>query len=46
MLSMEQGIELADLQHLLGHANPITTLVYGQVTEERKQQAYKKFHVM
>lgn len=45
MLSMEAGIELTDLQHLLGHSNPSTTLIYGQVSEERKQQAYKKYHV-
>lgn len=44
-LSMEAGIELADLQHLLGHSNPSTTLVYANVSEERKQAAFKKFHV-
>lgn len=44
-LSMEAGIELTDLQHLLGHSNPGTTLIYGHVSEERKQQAYKKYHV-
>lgn len=45
MLSMDAGIELTDLQHLMGHSNPATTLVYGTVSEERKQAAYKKFHV-
>ena len=44
-LSMDSGIELADLQHLLGHSNPATTLVYTTVSEERKKQAFKKFHV-
>ena len=44
-LSMDAGIELTDLQHLLGHSNPATTLVYGNVSEERKQAAYKKYHV-
>lgn len=44
-LSMEAGIELADLQHLLGHSNPGTTLIYTNVSEERKKQAFKKFHV-
>jgi site-specific recombinase XerD len=44
-LSMDAGIELADLQHLMGHSNPSTTLVYSQVSEERKQQAFKKYHV-
>lgn len=45
-LSMDAGIELADLQHLLGHSNPATTLIYGNVSEERKKDAYKKFHVL
>lgn len=44
-LSMDAGIELADLQHLMGHSNPSTTLIYSNVSEERKQQAFKKFHV-
>lgn len=44
-LSMDAGIELADLQHLMGHSDPGTTLVYSQVSEERKQQAFKKYHV-
>lgn len=44
-LSMDAGIELTDLQHLLGHSNPSTTLTYAQVSEERKQQAFKKYHV-
>ena len=44
-LSMDAGIELTDLQHLMGHSNPATTLIYGTVSEERKQAAYKKFHV-
>lgn len=45
-LSMDAGIDLADLQHLMGHSEPSTTLVYASVSEERKQQAFKKFHVM
>ncbi len=44
-LSMDAGIELADLQHLMGHSNPGTTLVYASVSEERKQSAFKKYHV-
>lgn len=44
-LSMDSGIELADLQHLMGHSNPSTTLIYASVSEERKQQAFKKYHV-
>ncbi|TQR21784.1 tyrosine-type recombinase/integrase [Psychrobacillus vulpis] len=44
-LSTDAGIELADLQHLMGHSNPGTTLIYANVSEERKQQAFKKYHV-
>lgn len=44
-LAIDAGIELTDLQHLMGHSNPSTTLVYASVSEERKQQAFKKYHV-
>ena len=41
-ISLNNGIELADLQSLLGHNNPATTLRYAKVSEERKQNAQKK----
>ena len=44
-LSMDAGIELADLQHLMGHSSPGTTLIYSAVSEERKRSAHKKYHV-
>jgi site-specific recombinase XerD len=44
-LAMENGADLADVQHLLGHEDPATTLVYSHVSEERKKQAHKRFHV-
>nr|BDD47227.1 hypothetical protein 1 [Bacillaceae bacterium] len=44
-LAMEQGADLADVQHLLGHENPSTTQTYAHVSEERKKQAHKKYHV-
>lgn len=44
-LSTDAGIDLADLQQLLGHSNPATTLTYSQVSEERKQSAHKRFHM-
>ena len=42
-LAMENVIELGDLQQLLGHESPSTTLRYASVSEERKQQAHKRF---
>lgn len=42
-LAMENGIELGDLQQLLGHSNPGTTLRYAEVSEERKHSAHKRF---
>lgn len=44
-LAMENGADLADVQQLLGHEDPATTLVYSHVSEERKKQAHKRFHV-
>ncbi|WP_404427326.1 tyrosine-type recombinase/integrase [Ureibacillus chungkukjangi] len=47
MLGMESGMEIADLQHLLGHENPATTTqVYAPVSEGRKREAFRKFHVI
>lgn len=42
-LAMEAGIELGDLQQLLGHASANTTLIYSGVSEERKQQAHRRY---
>lgn len=42
-LAMENGIELGDLQQLLGHENANTTLRYAKVSEERKHSAHKRF---
>jgi site-specific recombinase XerD len=44
-LMMESGADLADVQQILGHENPSTTLIYAQVSEERKKQAHKRYHV-
>ena len=41
-ISLNNGTELADLQSLLGHNNPATTLRFAKVSEERKQNAQKK----
>lgn len=45
-LAMENGADLADVQQLLGHEDPATTLIYSHVSEERKKQAHKKYHVL
>lgn len=45
-LAMENGADLADVQHLLGHEDPATTLIYSHVSEDRKKQAHKKYHVL
>lgn len=42
-LAMENGIELGDLQQLLGHESANTTLRYAAVSEERKHHAHKRF---
>jgi site-specific recombinase XerD len=44
-LAMENGADLADVQHLLGHENPATSQIYAVVSEERKKQAHKRYHV-
>ncbi len=44
-LALNQGTELAEIQFLLGHENPATTLIYSQISEERKKQAHKRYHV-
>lgn len=42
-LAMENGIQLGDLQQLLGHSSPGTTLIYAEVSENRKQSAHKMY---
>lgn len=41
----DKEIELADLQYLLGHENRSTKLGKTLVSEERKRDAFKKYHV-
>lgn len=42
-IAIDNGIELGDLQQLLGHTNPSTTLRYVIVSEERKKNAHKRY---
>lgn len=42
-LAMDNGIQLGDLQQLLGHSSSNTTLKYATVSENRKQQAHRKY---
>lgn len=45
-LTLNNGAELAAVQALLGHESPDTTLVYAQLTEDKKYEAHKKYLVM
>lgn len=42
-IAMNNGIQLGDLQQLLGHSSPGTTLIYAEVSENRKQNAHKMY---
>lgn len=42
-IAMNNGIQLGDLQQLLGHSSPGTTLIYAEVSETRKKNAHKMF---
>lgn len=40
---LDNGASLEEVQNVLGHENIGTTQVYAQVSEERKQQAHKRY---
>jgi len=40
---LDNGAKLEEVQNILGHENIGTTQVYAQVSEERKQQAHKRY---
>jgi site-specific recombinase XerD len=44
-VAAEAGMPLAELQSIMGHSNPSTTLRYTNNSEERKKQAHKRYHV-
>lgn len=41
---LNNGADLASVQALLGHEDPATTMIYTNVTDERKREAHKKYH--
>lgn len=43
-MMMNNGADIADVQHILGHEDPSTTLIYANVSEERKRQAHRRYH--
>lgn len=43
-LNLDNGMELADLQALMGHESADTTIRYAQVSDERKRSAFNKYH--
>jgi integrase/recombinase XerD len=44
-LMLNNGADLVSVQNILGHEDPATTQVYAQITEQRKQDQYKKFMI-
>lgn len=44
-LSLDAGMEIADLQSLMGHESAETTARYATVSEERKRNAFNRFHM-
>ncbi len=43
-IMMDNGAKLEDVQHILGHSSPSTTLIYARVSEERKKRAHRRYH--
>lgn len=41
---LNNGADLALVQALMGHDDPATTLVYTNISDERKRQAHRQYH--
>lgn len=44
-LMLNNGADLVAIQHLLGHSDPQTTLIYSSLSDQRKREQYNKFLV-
>lgn len=44
-LSYESGMELSDVQKILGHSNIDTTLIYAKRSQTKSQIAHRQFHL-
>lgn len=44
-LTLNNGADIVAVQHLLGHADPATTMTYSNLSDERKREQHKKFLV-
>lgn len=43
--ALDSGMEISDLQAILGHVNANTTARYAQASDERKYASFKRHHV-
>ncbi|KZR60379.1 site-specific tyrosine recombinase/integron integrase [Pseudobacillus badius] len=44
-LTLNNGADIVAVQHLLGHEDPQTTMIYASLTEEKKKEQHKKYLV-